>query len=191
MWKEKGEENKWNYKNRIQTEIQDLPDQVQSLVHSSCSAGATLGTSTMATGNHHRCAKLLPAWGKAHASHLTGQVISVSLRRENDVSWLHLAHHHECFYKSSMNPSSLSHIPKLEADLLQHWTQVSLKAQSISVSSECHVNPSLKPEFWLKPILTNTRGTVHTLTHCHIYLCTQDTTAHRQKINLSLRAAEK
>lgn len=44
MWKERGEEIKLNYKNKIQTEIQDLQDKVQSLIHSSCSA---LGTSTM------------------------------------------------------------------------------------------------------------------------------------------------
>lgn len=85
MLKERGEEIKLNCKNKIQTEIQDLEDKVQSLVHSSCSARATLGTSTMVTGNHHRCAKLLLAWGKAHASHLTFLVISVSLRSENAV----------------------------------------------------------------------------------------------------------
>lgn len=143
----------------------------------------------MVTGNHHRCAKLLLAWGKAHANHLTFLVISVSLRRENDVlSGLHLAHHHKFFYKSTMISSSLSYMTK--ADLIQHWIQVSLKAQSIWVSSECHVNPSFKPELWLKSIPTDMRGTVHTPIYHQIYMCTQDTKAYRQKINFSLRAAE-
>lgn len=175
-----------------QTEIQNLQDKVQSLVHSPCSARATLGTSMMVTGDHHGSAKLLLAWGKAHATHLTFLVISVSLRRENNVlSWLHPAHHHEHFYKSSASPSSLPRIPKLEADLIQHWIRVSLKAQNIWISSECDVNPSLKLEFWLKPISANMRGTVHTQIYHQIYLRTQDTSAHRQKINFSLRAAER